>query len=118
MHISRLQSLRITPGFYPGITGPVGSVLRPRFSSIIPRFYSGFAAGYYFQGLTRLKRLLSYSGLPFLVSFDTVTLQFANRPSDKCGGGSRYPRPTFLLNSVTLQFVNRFSLRAALQFAR
>ena len=42
---------------------------------------------------------------------NAVTLQFANWPSDRCGGRFRYSRPAFfLLNSVTLQFVNRFSL--------
>ena len=48
MHTPRLRSLGITPGFYPGVTGPVGSVLGPRFSSIIPGFYPGFTTGYYF----------------------------------------------------------------------
>ena len=48
MHTSRLRSSGITPGFYPGIAGPAGSVLRPRFLSIIPGFYPRFTAGYYF----------------------------------------------------------------------
>ena len=48
MYTPGLRSLGITPGFYPGVTGPVGSVLRPRFSSIIPGFYPGFATRYYF----------------------------------------------------------------------
>ena len=42
---------------------------------------------------------------------NAVALQFVNWPSNRCGGGFRYPRPAFfLLNLVTLQFVNRFSL--------
>ena len=41
---------------------------------IIPGFYPGFAAGYYFQGPARPKKLLPYGGLPFLVSFDAVAL--------------------------------------------
>ena len=119
IHAPGFQSLRITPGFYPGVIKPVKSVLRPRFLLIIPGFYPGFAIGYYFQGLTRPKRLLLYSGLSFLVSFNAIALQFANWPSNRCGGGSRYPRPAFSLNSVTLQFINQFSLGwAALQFAR
>ena len=48
MRALRLRSLKIAPGFYPGIAGPVGSVPRPRFSLIIPGFYPGFALGYYF----------------------------------------------------------------------
>ena len=48
IHAPGLRSLRITPGFYPGITGPVKSVPRPRFLSIIPGFYLGFTTGYYF----------------------------------------------------------------------
>ena len=63
-----LRSLGIAPGFYPGVTGPAGSVLRPRFLSIVPGFYPGFAVGYYFQGLTRPKRLLPCGGLPFSIS--------------------------------------------------
>ena len=81
VHTPGLRSLRITPGFYPGIAGPVRSIPRPRFSSIIPGFYPGFATGYYFQGLARPVRLLPYNYLPFLVFFfffDAVTLQFAN----------------------------------------
>ena len=117
MYIPRLRSLRITPGFYPGVTRPVRNIPRPRFSSIIPGFYPGSAAGYYFQGPARPKRLLPCGNLPFSISFNAVTLQFANWPSNKYGGGSHYPRPVFLFNSVTLQFVNQFSLRAALQFA-
>ena len=101
MHAPRLRSSGITPGFYPGITGPVKSVLKPRFSSIIPGFYPGFAIEYYFQGPARPKRLLSYSGLPFLVSFNAVTLQFANR---------------FSLGAA-LQFARQLSLGVALQFA-
>ena len=84
---------------------------------IIPGFYPGFTTGYYFQGPARPKRLLPYNSLPFLISFNTVALQFANWPSNKCCGGFRYPRPAFSLNSITLQFVNQFSLGAALQFA-
>ena len=95
MYIPRLQSSRTTPGFYPGITGPVKSIPRPRFSSIIPGFYPGFTTEYYFQSLTRPVRLLPYGGLPFSISFNTVTLQFANWPSDRYDGGSRYPRPAF-----------------------
>ena len=53
-----------------------------------------------------------------LYFLDAVALQFINWPSDRYGGGSYYSRPAFLLNSVMLQFVNRFSLGAALQFAR
>ena len=74
MRTPGLRFLGITPGFYLGIAGPVGSVLRPRFLSIIPGFYPGFAVGYYFQGITRPKRLLLYGGLPFLVSFDVIVL--------------------------------------------
>ena len=74
MHIPGLRSLRITPGFYPGIIGPVRSILRPRFSLIIPGFYPGFATKYYFEGPARLKRLLSYNSLLFLVTFNTVML--------------------------------------------
>ena len=48
MHTPGLQFLRITPGFYPGITRPVKSVLGPRFLLIIPEFYPKFTAGYYF----------------------------------------------------------------------
>ena len=48
MHIPRLQSLKITPGFYPGVIRPVRSVLRPRFLLIIPGFYPGFTVEYYF----------------------------------------------------------------------
>ena len=62
-----LRSLGIAPRFYPGVTGPARSVLRPRFLSIIPGFYPGFAAGYYFQGLTRLERLLLCGGPPFSI---------------------------------------------------
>ena len=40
-----------------------------------------------FSGPARPERLLSYGGLPFLVFFDAVALQFVNWPSDKCGGG-------------------------------
>ena len=69
-----LRSSGITPGFYPGITGPVKSILRPRFSSIIPGFYPGFTTGYYFQGPARPERLLSYSNLPFLISFNIIML--------------------------------------------
>ena len=78
IHTPGLRSSGITPGFYPGITRPVGSVLRPRFSSIIPGFYPGYTTGYYFQGPARPERLLPYNGPPFLISFNTVTLQFAN----------------------------------------
>ena len=81
MYAPGLRSSGIAPGFYPGVTKPVRSVLKPQFSSIIPGFYPGFTAGYYFQGPARPKRLLSYGGPPFLVSFNTVTLQFANWPS-------------------------------------
>ena len=48
VHAPGLRSLRITFGFYPGVTGPVRSVLRPRFLLIIPGFYLGFAIRYYF----------------------------------------------------------------------
>ena len=48
MRALRLRSLGIAPGFYPGVTGPAGSVLKSRFLSIIPGFYPGFATGYYF----------------------------------------------------------------------
>ena len=48
VHTPGLRSLRIIPGFYPGIIRPVRSVLGPRFLSIVPGFYPGFAAGYYF----------------------------------------------------------------------
>ena len=48
VHIPGLQSLRIVPGFYSGVAGPVGSIFRPRFLSIILGFYPGFAVGYYF----------------------------------------------------------------------
>ena len=48
IHAPGLRSLRITPGFYPGVTGPAKSVLRPRFLSIIPGFYPKFTTGYYF----------------------------------------------------------------------
>ena len=68
MRAPGLWSLGIAPGFYSGIIKPAGSILRPRFLSIIPGFYSGFAAGYYFQGLARPKRLLPYAGLPFSIS--------------------------------------------------
>ena len=95
MHIPRLRSSKITPGFYPGIARPVGSVLRPRFLSIIPGFYPRFTIGYYFQGPACPKRLLPYSVLPFLVFFNIIALQLANWPSDRCGGGSHYPRPAF-----------------------
>ena len=95
IHIIRFLSLRITPGFYPGIIKPVRNILRPRFLLIIPKFYPGFITGYYFRGPARLKRLLLYSGLPFLISFNAVTLQFVNWPSDKCGGVFRYPRLAF-----------------------
>ena len=47
MHTPRLRSLRITPGFYPGVARPVGSIPRPRFLSIIPGFYLEFTTGYY-----------------------------------------------------------------------
>ena len=110
IHALRFRSLGITPGFYLGVIKPVKSILGPRFLSIIPGFYLGFITGYYFQGPTRLKRLLPYGNPPFLISFNAVTLQFANWPSNRCGGGSRYPRPAFSLNSVTFQFINRFSL--------
>ena len=78
VHTPGLRSSGITPGFYPEVARPVGSVLGPRFSSIILRFYPGFAAGYYFQGSTRPKKLFLYGSLLFLVSFNAVTLQFAN----------------------------------------
>ena len=74
MYTPGLRFLRITPGFYLGIAKPVKSILRPRFLSIIPGFYPGFVAGYYFYGLTRLKRLLLYNGLPFLISYNAVIL--------------------------------------------
>ena len=48
MYIPGFRSLKITPGFYPGITRPVRNVLRLRFLSIIPGFYPGFATEYYF----------------------------------------------------------------------
>ena len=48
MYTPGFRFLRITLGFYLEITGPVGSIPRPRFLSIIPGFYPGFAAGYYF----------------------------------------------------------------------
>ena len=48
MHIPGLRSSKTTSGFYLGIIKPVRSILRPRFSSIIPGFYPGFTTGYYF----------------------------------------------------------------------
>ena len=48
MRIPRFRSLRIAPGFYLRITRPVRSILVPQFLSIIPGFYLGFAAEYYF----------------------------------------------------------------------
>ena len=78
MHTPGLRFLGITPGFYPGVTRPVRSILRPRFSSIIPGFYPGFTIRYYFQGPARPKRLFPYGDPLFLVSFNTVALQFAN----------------------------------------
>ena len=48
VHTPRFRSLRIIPEFYPRVARPVGSVLRPRFLSIIPGFYSGFITEYYF----------------------------------------------------------------------